>query len=151
MDQRITEYLSLHHKFAIGEQTAERLKMELGHATAPSSDLKLEVKGLDLISCLPRRKIISSTEISQAIDETVKSIIASIKIALEQTPPELAADLVDTGIFLAGGGAMLKGLRERIQEEIGLKTHVVNNPLLSVAAGGAKVIENDLVLEMIAG
>lgn len=151
MDQRITEYLSLHHKFAVGEQTAEKIKMRLGYAVLPAVEEKLEIKGLDLVTGLPRRKEVTSTEIFYAIDETVKSIIKSIKVALEQTPPELSADLLDSGIFLAGGGAMLLGLKQRVEEEIGLKTCVVENPLFSVASGGARVLEDSQILEMIAG
>ncbi len=150
MDHRIIEHFSLHHKFAVGEQTAEKMKIFLGSALTGSKNHQLEIKGLDLVSGLPRSRLVDTKEVHIAIDETIKTIISSIRVALENVPPELAADLSESGIYLAGGGALLAGLPARIATEVGVKVQVVTNPLLSVACGGARAIENGEILERVA-
>jgi rod shape-determining protein MreB len=151
LDAAIVDYVRNHFNFVIGEPTAERLKMEIGNAlTSNLLERPLSVGGFDLNKGLPTKLRLTSRSIFPALDGTIKLIISSIKKALEKIPPEIAGDIAENGLVLAGGGALLHGLKERIQAETGLVVSVTRDPLLSVALGGAKTLENDSLLDFVA-
>ncbi len=143
LDTAIVEYMKKNYNLMIGERTAEDIKMKIGSAYPLEEELSLEVRGRDLVAGLPKTVTITSEEIRDAIAEPVRSIVDSAKIALERTPPELAADLIDRGIVLAGGGAQLKGLDKIISEETGLPVHIAEDSVTAVARGTGKVLELD--------
>jgi len=124
----------------IGERTAEEIKIKIGSAYPLQEEMTMEVKGRDLVAGLPHTLTISSEEIREALSEPISSIVDTIRIALERTPPELSADLVDRGITLAGGGALLKGLDKLLNEETKLPLHIADDPLTAVALGTGKVL-----------
>ena len=124
----------------IGEQTAERIKKEIGSAYPLEQELSLEVRGRDLQAMLPRRTTIRSEEIREALLEPISQIVQAIKAALEKTPPELAGDLVEQGITLAGGGALLRGLDKVIEKETELPVRIADDPLTAVARGTGEVL-----------
>lgn len=143
LTQAIINQLKREHKLAIGENTAESIKYKLGSAYAVDNDERtMEVRGLHLLSGLPRTVDVSESEIRESFQESVKSIIDAIRCTLEQTPPDLAADIIDRGIMLAGGGAMLRGLDALISHETGIVTHIAAEPLKCVALGTGKVLED---------
>jgi len=126
----------------IGEQTAEMIKMRIGSAWKLEKELELEIKGRDLVAGIPKTLKLSSAEIREALSETVTQIVEAVKQALEQTPPELAADIVDRGIVMTGGGALLRGLDTLLKEQTNLPINVVDDPLLCVVLGAGKVLDN---------
>ena len=126
----------------IGERSAERIKIEIGTAYKLDEDLTLEVKGRNLINGLPKNAIISSEDVRDALRESLEKIIEAVKETLERTPPELAADIIDSGITLTGGGAMLRGLDKLISAETGIDVYVAENPLDCVANGTGYVLEH---------
>ena len=128
----------------IGERTAETIKMELGSAfkVEDEEEKVMDIKGRDLISGLPKTIEISEEQIREALSEPVSSIIEAIKITLEKTPPELSADIMDKGIMLAGGGALLRGLDLLINHETHMPVHIAESPLDCVALGAGKALEN---------
>ena len=140
----IEEYMRKAHNLSIGERTAERVKIEVGAAMAeidnPPPDFP--VHGRHLLSGIPREVMVSHAEIAQALDKTISKIEAAILNALENTPPELSADILDRGLFLAGGGALIKGLDKKINEETKLAVHISEEPLTAVARGTGEVLEN---------
>jgi len=142
MDDAIIAYLKRKYNLLIGEQTAERVKIEIGSAFPLSPELKMDVKGRDLVEGLPRTVATSSKEIREALEEPVNAIMQAIHEALEQTPPELAADIVDRGIVLTGGGAMLREFDKKIRKETGLPVFVVEDPLTCVVRGAGKIISD---------
>ncbi len=135
MDESIVAYVKRHYNLLIGEQTAEQVKMAIGSAYPLREEKKMEIAGRDLQANLPRRAVISSEEVREALSDPVRSIVNALKQCLELTPPELSADLVHNGITLAGGGALLRGLNRRIEEEIQLPVKVAEDPLTCVARG----------------
>ncbi len=142
-DEAIVHYLKRKYNLLIGERTAEEIKIEIGSAY-PDEDgtLKsMEVKGRDLVSGIPKHLTINSDEIREALSETVNAIVEAVRIALERTPPELAADLVDKGIIMAGGGAMLQNIDRLLQEETGLPVTLAEDPLSCVALGAGKILD----------
>lgn len=141
MDTDIINFIKKEYSLAIGERTAEDLKINIGCVFQPNPKETMEVRGRDLISGLPKTVIISSVEISEAISESIESILESIKATLERTPPELAADIIERGIVLTGGGAKLRGLDELIESEIEIPVFVAENPLNCVAIGTGLVLE----------
>jgi len=141
LDVAIVEYLKKNYNLMIGERTAEDIKIKIGSAYPLEEELSLEVRGRDLVAGLPKMVSITSEEIRDAIAEPVRAIVDSAKIALERTPPELAADLIDRGIVLAGGGSQLRGLDRMIAEETGLPVHVADDPVTAVAQGTGKILE----------
>lgn len=143
LDVAIVEYLKKNYNLMIGERTAEDIKMKIGSAYPLEEELSLEVRGRDLVAGLPKMVTIASEEIRDAIAEPVRAIVDLAKIALERTPPELAADLIDRGIVLAGGGSLLKGLDRMISEETGLPVHIADDPVTAVALGTGKILELD--------
>ncbi|MFC1754341.1 rod shape-determining protein [Thermoproteota archaeon] len=143
MDLAVIEYLKKNYNLMVGERTAEDIKIKIGSAHPLEEELTLEVKGRDLVAGLPKMIKVTSEEIREALQEPVRAIIDSTKITLERTPPELAADLIDKGIVLAGGGSLLRGLDKLISEATGLPVHVAEDPTTAVVLGTGKILELD--------
>lgn len=141
-DQAIIAYIKRKFNLLIGERSAERIKIEIGTAYKLDEELTLEVKGRNLISGLPKNAIISSEDVREALRESLEKIIEAVKETLERTPPELAADIIDRGITLTGGGAMLRGLDKLICAETGIDVYVAENPLDCVANGTGYVLDH---------
>jgi rod shape-determining protein MreB len=141
MDEAIVNYVKRKYNLLIGERTAEQIKIEIGSAFPLETRQSIDVKGRDLVAGIPRTQSISDSEIREAMLEPVNAIIDTIKIALERTPPELAADIVDKGIVLAGGGALLRGLDALIREETGLPITIAEDPLTCVVIGTGRVLD----------
>ncbi|HEY7899770.1 MAG TPA: rod shape-determining protein [Caulobacteraceae bacterium] len=144
MDEAIISYMRRHHNLLIGETTAERIKKEIGTARPPEDGLGLsiDVKGRDLMQGVPREVRVSEKQAADAVAEPAAQIIEAVKVALEATPPELAADIADKGIMLTGGGALLRGLDLEIADATGLPVTVADDPLTCVALGVGKVLEH---------
>ena len=142
LDEHITNYIKKEYSLAIGERTAEEIKIQIGCVYEPSSRDTMEIRGRDLVMGLPKTVVISSKEVLEAIAEPVNSIIDAIKFTLEKTPPELAADIIERGIVLAGGGALLSGLDRLISVETGIPVYAADEPLNCVAVGTGIVLEN---------
>ena len=140
MDMAIIEYLRKTYNLMIGERTAEEIKIRIGSAYPLEEELNMDVRGRDLISGLPKTISVTSVEIREALQDPVQAIVDVSKSTLEQTPPELAADLIDRGIVMAGGGALLRGLDKRIGEETGLPVHVADDPITAVVLGTGQVL-----------
>ena len=151
LDQSIIAYVKKEFNLMIGERTAEQIKMEIGSAykvDENEEEQTMDIKGRDLISGLPKVVVVDAGQIRNALKEPVSSIIESIKTTLEKTPPELAADIMDKGIMLAGGGAFLKGLDELIYKETGMPVHIAESPLDCVALGTGKALDKfDLIVK----
>jgi rod shape-determining protein MreB len=141
LDQSIVSYIKKEYNLMIGERTAEQIKVQIGSAYPTEEEKTMDIKGRDLISGLPKVVTISSSEIREALKEPVFAIIDAIKSTLEKTPPELAADVMDKGIMLTGGGAMLQGLDMLINKETHMPVHIAENPLDCVAIGAGKALE----------
>jgi rod shape-determining protein MreB len=142
MDEAIIEYLRKMYSLLIGEQTAEQIKITIGSAFPLAEEREMEVKGRDLVSGIPRAVKVKSSEIREALREPVGLIVGAVKRALEKTPPELASDIVDKGIFMTGGGSLLRGLNSLLQEETNLPVNVVENPIECVVLGSGKILED---------
>ena len=147
IDEAITAYLRRRHNLLVGERTAEELKINAGAAVALKEPLTAEVRGRDLLSGLPRSLEVSSNEIVEAIQEPLRLIVGAIRTVLEETPPELAADIFDRGIVLSGGGAQLRGLDRYVAMHTGIPTVVTENPQTSVVRGTGLALENFEVLK----
>ncbi|MDT8715270.1 rod shape-determining protein [Clostridium sp. 19966] len=141
LDQSIISYIKKEYNLMIGERTAELIKVQLGSAFKLEEDETMEIKGRDLISGLPKTITITQDQIREALSEPVAAIIDAIKTTLEKTPPELASDIMEKGIMLAGGGALLKGLDSLINHETHMPVHVAETPLDCVALGAGKALE----------
>ncbi|MFN3396311.1 MAG: rod shape-determining protein [Thermodesulfovibrionales bacterium] len=152
MDEAIVAYIKRKYNLLIGDRTAEQIKIEIGSACVVDSSITrtLEIKGRDLISGIPKTIVITETEIREALHEPISIILDTVKVTLENTPPELAADIVDRGIVLAGGGALLRGLDLLIKEETGLPVIVPEDPLTAVVRGVGKMLEEIELLKKIA-
>ncbi|WP_019506826.1 rod shape-determining protein [Pleurocapsa sp. PCC 7319] len=143
LTEAIVNQMKKEHKLAIGENTAETIKLQLGSAyPVKDDDSTMEVRGLHMLSGLPRSVDVKASEIRECLQDPVNSIIEAIKRTLEQTPPDLAADIIDRGIMLAGGGAMLRGLDVFISHETGIVTHIAPEPLKCVVLGTGRVLED---------
>jgi len=141
MDEAIVEYMRKTYNLMIGERTSEEIKIRIGSAYPLEEELTMDVRGRDLIAGLPKTVTVSDTEIREALHGPVQAIVDASKTTLEQTPPELSADLIDRGIVMAGGGALLRGLDKRIAEETGLPVHIANDPLTAVVLGTGKMLD----------
>jgi rod shape-determining protein MreB len=150
MDDAIMHFLKRKYNLLIGERTAEAIKIQIGSAYPLDRPLTMEVKGRNLIEGVPRTQTIDDTEIREALSESVATIISSIRVALERTPPELSADISDRGIVLTGGGALLKNLDERIRRETGLPVSIAEDPLASVVLGTGKMLSDFKLLRRVA-
>ena len=140
MDQAIIEYLKKTYNLMIGERTSEDIKIKIGSTYPLDEELKMEVRGRDLVAGLPKMITVTSEEIREALSEPIHQIVETARLALERTPPELSSDLIERGIMLAGGGALLKGLDKLLTEETGLPVHIADDPLTAVALGTGKVL-----------
>jgi rod shape-determining protein MreB len=140
MNEAIIEYLKKTYNLMVGERTAEEIKIKIGSAYPLEEEMSLEVKGRDLIAGLPKTVTITSEEIRESLQEPLRAIVEVTKMSLERTPPELAADLIEHGIVMAGGGSLLKGLDKLISEETGLPVHIADDPVTAVANGTGKVL-----------
>src|SRR5687767_13037658 len=141
MDEAIVNHIKREYKLLIGQQTAEEIKLEIGSAYDLREELHAEVRGRDMLTGLPKTVVLSSEEVRQALEEPVAQIIDAIKSTLDKTPPELAADIMDRGIVLAGGGALLAGLDERLRHETQMPSHLAESPLTCVAVGSGRSLE----------
>lgn len=142
MDTAIISYMKKKYNLLIGERTAEQIKIKIGSAHASVDNVNMEVKGRDLIAGVPRTAVVSSHEITDALSEPVSAILEAVRVALEKTPPELAADIVDKGVVLTGGGALLRDLDSLLREETGLPVTIADDPLVSVVIGSGKALDN---------
>jgi len=142
LDQAIITFAKKEYSLMLGERTAEHIKISIGSAFPLADEPKAEIRGRDLVSGLPKTIVISAEEIRRAIEEPLGVIIDAVKTTLDKCPPELAGDIMDRGIALAGGGALLRGMDDRLREETGLPIHLADNPLQSVALGTGKCVED---------
>ena len=142
MDEAIIQYIKKTYNLLIGERTAEQIKIQIGSGCPLEERLTMEIKGRHLIEGIPKTITISDEEIREALTETINVIVNAVRVALERTPPELSADIVDRGIVLTGGGSMLKNLDKRLREETGLPVAMAEDPLSSVVYGAGKMLAN---------
>ena len=142
MDEAIVQYVKKTYNLLIGEQTAETIKMRIGTAAKLEKEVSMEVKGRDLVAGIPKTLRLTSEEIREALSEPIGQIVEALKEALEQTPPELASDIVDRGIVMTGGGSLLRGLDALFKEQTSLPINVVDDPLLCVVLGAGKILDN---------
>jgi rod shape-determining protein MreB len=149
LDEAIIQYMKRAYNLMVGERTAEEIKIRIGSAFPLEQEMTLEVKGRDLVAGLPKTLTVTSQEIREALLEPVSQIVESVRVTLERCPPELAADLVDRGIMLAGGGALLRGVDKLLAEETGLPVHIADDPLSAVAEGTGRVLNELQFLERI--
>jgi rod shape-determining protein MreB len=141
LDEAIMQYMKRAYNLMIGERTAEEIKIKIGSAYPIENETTMEVKGRDLVAGLPKTLSITSQEVREALLEPISTIVESVRVTLERCPPELSADLVDRGLVLAGGGALLRGLDKLLSEETGLPVHVAEDPLSAVAEGTGRALQ----------
>ena len=150
MDEAIIQYIKRKHNLLIGERSAEQVKIEIGSAAASTEEkMTMEIKGRDLIEGIPKTIVITDEEVREALSDTIDTIVNAIRVALERTPPELSADIVDKGVVVTGGGALLKNLDIRIKEETGLPIFLAEDPLSSAVLGTGKMLEDIALLKRI--
>jgi len=149
MDDAIIQYIKRKYNLLIGERTAEQIKMEIGSAFPLDEEMTMEIKGRDLVEGVPKTLVVSDEEIREALGETVATIVEAVRVALERTPPELSADIMDKGIIIAGGGSMLKNLDKRLREETGLPVTLAEDPLACVALGTGQMLTDFNLLRKI--
>lgn len=142
LDEAIQDYLKKKHNLIVGDQTAENIKIKIGSATKLDKEEKLEISGRDLVFGLPRSVTVTSSDVTEALVPTLKLIIGAVKGVLENTPPELAADIIDKGIVMSGGTSLLRNFDKLMTEETGVPSHVAEDPMLAVARGTGLVLEN---------
>lgn len=150
MDEAIIQYMKRAYNLMIGERTAEQIKISIGSAYPLEEEMSMEVKGRDLVAGLPKTMTLTSEEVREALMDPIQMIVEAIRFTLERCPPELAADLVDRGIVLAGGGALLRGLDKLIKDQTGLAVHVAEDPLSAVANGTGMVLHELKFLRKVA-
>lgn len=142
LDAAIVAHVKKEYSVMLGERTAEEIKMQVGSAFPMSDEPHAEIRGRDLVSGLPKTLVISADEVRKAIEEPVNAVVDAVKITLDKCPPELSGDVMDRGIALTGGGALLRTLDERLRHETGMPIHLVDGPLDSVAMGSGKCVED---------
>jgi rod shape-determining protein MreB len=135
------QYFKKNYNLLIGEKSAEHIKCTIGSATPLAEEIRMEVKGRDLVDGIPKTIDISSVEVREALDEAIETIIEAVKVALERTAPELASDILDRGIVLTGGGALLKNFDERMREDTSLPIHIAEDPLTCVVRGCGIILD----------
>jgi rod shape-determining protein MreB len=150
MDEAIVNYIKRKYNLLIGERTAEEVKISIGSAYPMEKSMDMEVKGRDLVAGIPKTLRVSDEEIREALTETFGTIVEAVKIALERTPPELAADIVDKGVVVAGGGSLIKGLDTLLKEATGLPIVLSDDPLSAVAMGAGAVLKDNKLLKKVA-
>lgn len=148
-DEAIIQYVKKEYNVMIGERTAEEIKIQIGSAYPLPQEIDVEVRGRDLLTGLPKNIVVSSEEIRAAIEEPVAAIVQTIKETLEETPPELASDLMDRGMFLAGGGSLLRGLDQRLRDETGMPVHLTEDPTTCVVRGSGRALEEIATLRKV--
>jgi len=141
MDEAIVNHCKHEHKLLIGQQTAEEVKLEVGSAATPAEELTTEIRGRDMVTGLPKTIMLTSAEVRAAVEEPVSQIVGAVKDTLDRTPPELAGDIMDRGITLAGGGALLQGMDERMRAECQMPAQLTESPLTCVAVGSGRSLE----------
>ena len=146
LDEAVVKYVQREYKLLIGSQTAEEVKLEIGSAAPLPEEAQCEIRGRDLVTGLPKTVVLSSQEVRVALEEPLNQIVDAIKSTLDKTPPELASDIMDRGIMLAGGGALLHRLDERVRHETEMPVHTAESPLTCVAVGSGKSLEEFDVL-----
>ncbi|MEA2902393.1 MAG: rod shape-determining protein MreB [Actinomycetota bacterium] len=149
LDEAIIQFIKKEYSLALGERTAEEIKIALGSAYPLEEELHAEIRGRDLVTGLPKTVVTSTEEIRRAIEEPVQAIVDAVKVTLDKTPPELAADIMEQGIVLTGGGALLHGIDVRLQTETGMPIVIAKNPLYSVALGAGQCLEEFNVLRQV--
>lgn len=149
LDQGVITHAKKEYSLMLGERTSEEIKMAIGSADALDEELHAEIRGRDLVSGLPKTIVISAEEVRKAIEEPVNAVVDAVKTTLDKCPPELSGDIMDRGIALTGGGAMLRGLDERLRRETGMPILVVDNPLDSVVLGSGKCVEEFEALQQV--
>lgn len=149
LDQAIVAWMKKDHSLMLGERTAEEVKISLGSAFPLPEEVEAEIRGRDMVSGLPRTVTVSTREVRHALEEHISDIVDAVRQTLDQTPPELAGDIMDRGIVLTGGGALLRGLDERLRHETGMPVHVAENPLESVALGAGRCVEEFEALQQV--
>jgi len=142
LDDAVVQYVKKEFSLAIGDRTAEEIKVQMGSAWPLSEELTADIRGRDLISGLPRTIQLSTEHVREALAEPVNAIVDAVKTALDRTPPELAADIMEDGIMVTGGGALLRGLADRLAHETGMPIRIADEPLFSVAIGSGRALEN---------
>ena len=147
MDDAIIQYLKRAYNLMVGERTAEDIKIKVGSAYPLTEEITMEIKGRDLVAGLPKTITITSEEIRESLSDPIASIVEAVKVTLEQTPPELSSDIVDRGLILAGGGALLRGIDKLIAEETNLPVHIAEDPLTAVVIGTGKVLDEISLLK----
>ena len=150
MDEAIVAYMKRKYNMAIGEQTAERIKITIGTAYAADPSVTMEVKGRDMVAGIPKTIVVNAEEIREALAEPINAIVEAALLALERTPPELAADIVDKGVVLTGGGALLKNIDVLLREETGLPVMVSDDPISAVVLGSGKALDHIELLREVA-
>jgi rod shape-determining protein MreB and related proteins len=149
LDQAVMTYVKKEYSLMIGERTAEDIKIAVGSAFPRPDEPHAEIRGRDLVSGLPKTIVVSAEEVRKALEEPVNAIIDSVKTTLDKCPPELASDIMDRGIVLTGGGALLRGLDERLRHETAMPIHIADNPLDSVAIGAGRCVEEFEALQQV--
>jgi rod shape-determining protein MreB len=141
LDEAIINYAKREYKLLIGQQTSEEVKLEIGSAFPLEDEVQAEIRGRDMVSGLPKTIVLTSEEVRQALEEPLAQIVGAVKETLDRTPPELASDIMDRGIMLAGGGSLLQGLDERMRDETQMPAHLAESPLTCVAVGSGRSLE----------
>jgi rod shape-determining protein MreB len=149
MDEAILQHIKQKYNLLIGESSAEQIKTTIGNAILDNNVQRMEVKGRDLVSGIPKIVEVDSAEVTKALDDLLVTIVQTVKTSLEQIPPELAGDIVDTGIVLAGGGALLKNLDRLLKEETGLPVSIADDPLTSIVRGSGKALDSINILQQV--
>jgi rod shape-determining protein MreB len=147
LDEAIISYVKKEYKLMIGSQTAEEVKLEIGSAAPLPEEVTTEIRGRDMVTGLPKTIMLSSAEVRSALEEPMQQIIDAVKSTLDKTPPELASDIMDRGIMMAGGGSLLQGLDERLRRETEMPIHVAESPLTCVAVGSGRSLEEFEVMQ----
>ncbi len=148
-DQALIAWMKKEHSLLLGERTAEETKMTLGSAFPMTKEPEAEIRGRDLVTGLPKTVVVSSAGLRQALEEPLHAVVDAVRVTLDKTPPELAGDIMDRGVVLTGGGALLRGLDERIRHETGMPVHVADDPLRAVAMGAGKCVEEFDALQQV--
>ncbi len=149
LDNAIIQYVKKEYSLLLGERTSEEIKMAIGSAFPMPDEPHAEIRGRDLVTGLPKTIVVSSEEIRKALEEPVNAVVDAVKTTLDKCPPELSGDIMDRGIVLTGGGALLKGLDERLRHETGMPIHIADRPLDCVALGSGKCVEEFEALQQV--
>lgn len=149
LDESVVGYIKREYNLMIGERTAEELKIQIGSAFSLDDEINAEIRGRDLVTGLPKTIMVLAEEIREAIEDPVSSIVEAVKVTLDKTPPELASDIMECGITLTGGGALLRGLDERLRHETAMPVFITDSPLSCVAIGSGKCLEEFEIMKKV--